>query len=86
MAFIKANLRTARVAAKLQKRTPPLDTSSDRVIPLETANAIIDEVKKASPQSLPIPAVAQQALRVYETVNARPPGWAQRGWWRAIIH
>jgi Zn-dependent protease len=67
--------RNARIAAALKQRGFPPISDDDQRIPPATARAIIAEVKKSSPQWQSNKAVAQQVLQIFETLNARPPGW-----------
>jgi Zn-dependent protease len=67
--------RLARIATSLQQRGIPPVADGDEKIPADTAKAIIDEIKKTArtPQSNKM--LAQQTLQIFETLNARPPGW-----------
>jgi hypothetical protein len=69
--------RMARIATDLKKRGLPPLAEEEQEIPPETAQAIIAEIKQSNrsrPQSTKM--VAQQTLQIFETINARPPGWA----------
>jgi Zn-dependent protease len=68
--------RVARIAADLKKRELPPVSEDDQNIPPATAQTIIDEVKHAAARPQATKIVAQQALQIFETLNARPPGWA----------
>lgn len=73
---IKAAYRTARIATDLKARGLPPVGEDAQDIPPETAEAIIVEVRKGSAMPLSTKMVAQQTLQIFETLNARPPGWA----------
>jgi Zn-dependent protease len=74
---IPAAYRTARIATTLRKRGIGPASVDDQTIPTDTAQAIIGELKlkpsNAKLQSNKM--LAQQALQIFETLNARPPGW-----------
>ena len=67
--------RTARIAADLKKRGLPPVSEDNQNIPPATAQTIINEVKQATARPQSIKMVAQQTLQIFETLNARPPGW-----------
>lgn len=73
---IRVSFRMARIANELRKRGLPPVSPDDQNIPPETANAIIAEVKKIMPGKHSNKLVGQQTLQIFETLNARPPGWA----------
>jgi hypothetical protein len=58
-----------------QRELPPVAEDAQD-IPPEMAHAIISEVKQAAKRPLSTKMVAQQTLQIFETLNARPPGWA----------
>ena len=68
--------RLARIAGKLRKRGLPPVSPDDQTIPTETAQVIIGELKQAFPKRTTTRILAQYTLQVFETLNARPPGWA----------
>jgi Zn-dependent protease len=76
---IPISFRMARIAAELKKRGLPPVSPDDQNIPPETARAIITELKKATPGKQSTKMLAQQTLQIFETLNARPPGWAATG-------
>lgn len=76
---IPISFRMARIAAELKKRGLPPVSPDDQSIPPETAQAIITELKKATPGKQSTKLLAQQTLQIFETLNARPPGWAATG-------
>lgn len=76
---IPFSFRMARIAAELRKRGLPPVSPDDQSIPPETAQAIIAELKKATPGKQSTKMLAQQTLQIFETLNARPPGWAATG-------
>jgi Zn-dependent protease len=67
--------RLARVVATLRKRGVPPASADDQTIPAETAQTIIAELKQVLPKMHTPKMVAEQTLQVFETLNARPPGW-----------
>ena len=72
---VPAAYRIARTTDALRKRGVPLASPDDQTIPTETAQAIIAEVKKSLPKMATNKMLAQRALQIFETLNARPPGW-----------
>jgi Zn-dependent protease len=71
---LPVSLKLGKVTAALRgANLPPPLPNQDR-IPLTTAQAIISAVKAEVPGKLNNKAVAQHALSVFETLNARPPG------------
>jgi hypothetical protein len=72
---VKAAYRTARIAADLKARGLPPVGEDEQNIPPETAQTIIAEVRKGTSMQLSTKMVAQQTLQIFETLNARPPGW-----------
>ena len=68
--------RLARIAGQLRQRGLLLASPDDQTIPTDTAQTIITEVKRAFPKRVTNRALAQYTLQVFETLNARPPGWA----------
>jgi Zn-dependent protease len=72
---IPAAYRMARIAVDLKKRDLPPISEDDQTIPPATAQAIIGEVKRTATRPLPTRIIAQQTLQIFETLNARPPGW-----------
>jgi Zn-dependent protease len=73
---VPASYRMARIAADLRERGLPPVPPDEQTIPAETAQKIIAEVKQAATKPQSNKMVAQQALQIFETLNARPPGWA----------
>lgn len=74
-ASIPASYRLARISATLRKRGVEPASADAQTIPAQTAGEIIAEVKKSSQALQSNKLIAQQALQVFETLNARPPGW-----------
>jgi hypothetical protein len=68
--------RTARLAAELNQRGFPPAPPEEQNIPAASADVIISEIKRSSPKPQSNKMVAQQTLQIFETINARPPGWA----------
>src|SRR3954465_8991693 len=73
---IPAAYRTARLAAELKQRGFPPSPPEEQSIPAASADVIISEIKKSSSEPQSTKKVAQQTLQIFETINARPPGWA----------
>lgn len=67
--------RLARIASELRLRGVPAASEDNQTIPPETAQAIVGELKKSAPKATPTKILAQQALQIFETMNARPPSW-----------
>ncbi|MBM3847263.1 MAG: site-2 protease family protein [Verrucomicrobia bacterium] len=67
--------RLARMTTTLRQSGVAAASPDDQSISQETAIAIIDELKKGSPQVQTNKTLAQQTLQIFETLNARPPGW-----------
>lgn len=70
-----AVFRLARVADRLKQQGISAASRDAQTIPDETARAIITEVKKSFPNGLANKVIAQHTLHVFESLNARPPGW-----------
>ena len=66
--------KLARVTDSLRKANLPQPLPDEDQIPVPTAQAIIKEVKAALPKGVSNKAIAQHALNVFETLNAKPPG------------
>ena len=73
---IPSAYRTARIASELKQRGLPPTAENIPNVPVETANVIIAEIRKATDKPQSNTAIAQQTLQIFETINARPPGWA----------
>ena len=67
--------KMARIANGLRSRGLPPALPNDSNIPVQTAQAIIGEVKKAFPKGLNNKSIAQYTAQIFETLNSRPPGW-----------
>lgn len=67
--------KMARIAAGLRRRGLAAASPDDQNIPPETAQTIITELKFAFPKGLTNKSIAQHALNIFESLNARPPGW-----------
>ncbi|HWY31364.1 MAG TPA: site-2 protease family protein [Candidatus Acidoferrum sp.] len=68
--------RTARIAEQLKQGGLPPVSPEEQNIPPATANTIISAIKAATTRPQSNKLTAQQTLQVFETINARPPGWA----------
>ncbi len=71
---LPVSYKLAVITADLRKRNISRPEDTDEGIPTETANTIIDAVKSKFPTGVSRKAIAQHALNVFETVNAKPPG------------
>jgi Zn-dependent protease len=67
--------RIARIATTLRARGISPTPADDQTIPAETAQAIIEEVKRSTQKPESNKLLAQHTLQIFETLNARPPGW-----------
>lgn len=67
--------RLARITTTLRQRGLASASPDDQTISPDTAVAIIDELKAGSQQTRTNKTLAQQTLQIFETLNARPPGW-----------
>ncbi|HEX7858776.1 MAG TPA: site-2 protease family protein [Verrucomicrobiae bacterium] len=67
--------KLARISTQLRREQLPQASADNQTIPLFTAERIIGEVKKAFPKGATPKNVAEHTLQVFETLNARPPGW-----------
>jgi Zn-dependent protease len=71
---LPVSFRLAQIADKLRKTPLPEPPPDLDQIPVPTAQAIIAEVKATFPKHTSNKQVAQHALGIFETLNARPPG------------
>ena len=67
--------RTARIADKLRSAGWTPQSSDDHTIPPVAAQSIIGEVRASFPSGLTNKNAAQITLNIFESLNARPPGW-----------
>ena len=67
--------KMARISRELKERDLPKASPDDQTIPPQTAIAIIDAVRDNLPGAQTPKSAAQHTLHVFETLNARPPGW-----------
>jgi Zn-dependent protease len=67
--------RIARITADLRKRGVAPGSPDNQTIPTETAQTIISELKRTLSKGHTNKMLAQQTLQIFETLNARPPGW-----------
>ena len=72
---ISAAYKLARISRELKQRGLPQASPDDQTIPPETALAIINAVRDELPNAQTPKAAAQHTLQVFETLNAKPPGW-----------
>ncbi|MBN9693986.1 MAG: site-2 protease family protein [Verrucomicrobia bacterium] len=66
--------REARLAAQLRAAGWTAVSPDSRSIPPESAIALIDAIQADNPVVLPAPIVAGRTLRLFERLNAQPPG------------
>ena len=71
--------RLSRVTRTLRERGVSAAAPDEQTVPTETAVVIIDELKKKTQKGQTNKSVAQQTLQVFESLNARPPGWLATG-------
>jgi len=69
------SFKVARIASDLRRRGLAAASPDDQNIPPETAQAIVGELKTAFPRGMNTKSLAQHALNIFESLNARPPGW-----------
>jgi Zn-dependent protease len=67
--------RNARIAYNLRKSGFQAVSADNQSIPVELAETIISEVKKAFPKRVNNKTIAQFTLNIFETLNSRPPHW-----------
>ena len=72
---IGAAYKLARISREIKARGLPQASTDDQSIPPETAIAIINAVRDELPGAQTPKAAAQHTLQVFETLNAKPPGW-----------
>jgi Zn-dependent protease len=72
---LPAAWKLARITTKLRKENLPQLSADSQSIPHLTAETIISEVKAAFPKASSPKLTAQHVVQVFETLNARPPGW-----------
>ncbi|MBI3464397.1 MAG: site-2 protease family protein [Planctomycetes bacterium] len=68
--------RAARIADKLRGSAIALPAPDQQDIPPVLADTIIEEVRSSFPRRLSTANIARMTLSIFETLNARPPGWA----------
>ena len=67
--------RMGRIVKRLRPQLPAV-SADEQSIPPETARAIIHEVRNDYPQTgLNTKTIAVATLQIFESLNARPPGW-----------
>jgi len=64
-----------KIASDLQKSGFAAVSTDDQTIPQDIAVEIIQRVRAAFPKGLTTKQTANLTLQVFETLNARPPGW-----------
>ena len=67
--------KLAKITHNLRMRGVSPASEDDQTIPPQTAEVIIEEVKKAFPRMQTNKTLAQHTLNIFESLNARPPGW-----------
>ncbi|MGH8022018.1 MAG: site-2 protease family protein, partial [Limisphaerales bacterium] len=73
---LPATYRMVRIAASMKKQGFVPVSEDDQTIPAATAQAIIAEVRRSNTRPQSNKSIAQQTLRIFEMLNARPPGWS----------
>jgi Zn-dependent protease len=73
--FLPVSYKLARTTAKLRDAGLPPVSPDDQTVPTPTAQAIVTELKASFPKGVNNKSLAQYALHIFETLNARPPGW-----------
>lgn len=71
---LPVSFKLARIASELQAEGISPISPDDQTIPPDTAERIIAKVKASFARSATNNAVAQHTLKVFELINARPPG------------
>ncbi len=72
---LPAAYRTARASAAIRKTVLPTVSADAQTIPTPVAEAIIHWLRSHYPRPVANTIMARRVLDVYETLNARPPGW-----------
>ena len=72
---LPAAYRMARITTRLRRAGVAPASPDDQTIPVDTAQLIIGEVKQAFPRRVTNKTLALYTLHIFETLNARPPGW-----------
>jgi len=67
--------RRSQIVARLRREHFAATSLDSQTIPEETARRIIDEVHASFPKRLSDRNVARLTLQIFESLNARPPGW-----------
>lgn len=68
--------KLAKITHNLRVRGVSPASEDDQTIPAPTAEIIIEEVKRAFPKMQTNKTLAQYTSSIFESLNARPPGWA----------
>jgi Zn-dependent protease len=71
---VAPSFKVAKVTESVREMKLPTVTPDGEGIPTQTADIVITELKKKFPKGLN-KQIAQHTLTVFETLNARPPGW-----------
>lgn len=71
---IPSSNKLARITRDLRRTNLEPISADDQTIPTATADAIVARVREAFPAVMPPKVAAQHTLRIFETLNARPPG------------
>jgi hypothetical protein len=75
---LPATYKLARIATKLRDSHLPAMSLDQQSIPVQTVDTIVDEIKAAFDKYKAVMTdklLAQHTLSVFETLNAKPPGW-----------
>ncbi len=68
--------RLARITHQLRRQGTAQISPDDQTMPTETGVAIVEALKHSQPSGYATATLARQTLQIFESLNARPPGWA----------
>ncbi len=67
--------RLGQIASRLRRQGMSPFSEDNQSIPRETAVSILDEIRRVFPKLTSAKTAATHALNVFQSINARPPGW-----------
>jgi len=67
--------RLGQIASRLRRQGMSPFSADNQSIPRETAVTILDEIRRVFPKLTSPKTAAIHALNVFQSINARPPGW-----------
>lgn len=77
---LPVSYRKAKAVHSLKLKGVPASASDGDTIPPETARMIVDEIKATyNHANLHTKILAQHTVQIFESLNARPPGWLGSG-------